>query len=272
MIPKNIIQICIGPDNNDTKYLRHLSKGWSIAYPDWNILLCDDDMVEQSVAEYSNDALAAYHKIKVLTYRADLARLILLYKYGGVYIDLDTRPAAPLIPYTVVSDEMQWGMLICIENNQIITNNHLVASEPRNSLIKGMIDGMVQSILEVDISQLKFEDHRHSRTWVAPIVSTEAWARLLLKHINNLIGEDYLDKHLSSGAGTVGWFWLTYDGEKVSSRKYRDNVIHIGSLTLKDFVDTNPLENPMSKIAELYSDLDLSNSEIKIYRGGADGL
>lgn len=277
MIPKNIIQLYVGPENNEFNYLMHLHKGWKIAYPDWNVHVYRDRDIEDALLEYSEEALEAYKSIEILTYRADFARLILLYKYGGLYLDLDTRPAAPLIPNVIDSEQMQWGFLMTFEPDRegdlrnpdyrgVTTNNHIFAAAAGSELLKRMIDKIVKRIHAAS-------NEDGNPFWIVPIVSTDAWGTMFLDELDMIAPENnYLKKHLEGGHGTVGWYWVSWDGVEVKTRKYRDFLRHIGSLTIKDFVDTNPIENAMDKVAMLYKNLPLNNGEIKISRSGLIGL
>jgi mannosyltransferase OCH1-like enzyme len=64
--------------------------------PDWSYHLMDDydnlQFVEQNYPEY----LQLYKSFDREIYRADLVRYLLLYQYGGVYLDLDIKLKRPL--------------------------------------------------------------------------------------------------------------------------------------------------------------------------------
>jgi hypothetical protein len=280
MIPKNIIQLYLGAETADSKYLDHLHKGWEIAYPDWNHIYLKNDEVDKCVKEYSEDAFDLYSNIGVLSYRADFARLILLHKFGGVYLDLDTRPNLRLDQYTVVSEEALWGMMMTIDSvagiqddqdyRGVYTANALAMASPGSEFIREMIDQIISEWLVIKHTSKHINSV--NEFWASKLVSTVAWGSMLLNKLDELSGESYLKIHAQRGYGNFGTFWICWDGKKIITRKYRNVVTHIGSILLKDFVDTNPSEEPLRLLATLYKDIKLHNGEIKISSRGLHGI
>jgi hypothetical protein len=280
MIPKNIIQLYLGAETEDSKYLDHLHKGWQTAYPDWNHIYLKNEEVSNIVKRYSTDAWNFYKSIDILSYRADFARLILLHEFGGIYIDLDTRPNLQLDDYVVVNENMSWGMCLTMDHlsgvqddeeyRGVYTMNHLAAAEKGSSFIKKMIE---EIITNYKISTAKnIEGQNISVFRIAKLVSIVAWGTMLLNKLDELSGGDYIKYHLDLGYGRLGTFWISWDNEKIIIRKYRDFVTHIGSILLKDFMDTNPSDDPLKLLSTLYRDISLHNGEIKIYSRGLHGI
>jgi hypothetical protein len=280
MIPKNIIQLYLGAETEDSKYLDHLQKGWQIAYPDWNHIYLKNKEVVDCIKEYSEEAFELYNDIGILSYRADFARLVLLHKFGGVYLDLDTRPNLPLEQYVIVSNDVLWGMLMTVdamsgipdgqEHRGVSTSNYLAVAETGSTFIKEMIDHIIFEWLK--IKEGGKNKPGVNEFWAAKLVSTVAWGTMLLNKLDDLSDGNYLDLHTKLGYGKFGTFWISWDGTKVITRKYRGAITHIGSILLKDFMDTNPSEDPIELLSKLYSDINLHNGEIKIYSRGLYGI
>lgn len=283
MIPKNLIQLYLGAEDRGFEYLSHLNRGWQIAYPDWNHVFIKNLEIEEIVKAYSEEAWELYNKIPVLSYRADFARLIVLYTYGGLYVDLDTRPNLDLEQYVVFNEKMLWGMCFSLDNMSgsqpndqyrgVTTMNHLVACEKESPFIKKMIENMIkQAVVELGKDSNKNREWKNG-FWAAKIVSTAAWGSMLLNELDELCCEsDFLAHHRKSGYGNFGVFWITWDGKDIHTRKYRNFVTHIGSIVLKDFNDTNPSVDPIASLSNLYKDISLQNGEIKIYSRGNYGF
>jgi len=64
--------------------------------PDWTYQLMDDQDNLQFVQETFPEYLSLYLQFDREIYRADMVRYLLLYKYGGVYLDLDIQLQRPL--------------------------------------------------------------------------------------------------------------------------------------------------------------------------------
>jgi len=79
------------PDQIPDKFKQY-SKEWQKIHPDYKYILLDDDdlrnIVKSVVPEYLND----YDNFTSVIERVDFARYALLYKYGGIYADMDILP------------------------------------------------------------------------------------------------------------------------------------------------------------------------------------
>jgi mannosyltransferase OCH1-like enzyme len=73
--------------------------------------------------------------------RADIARLELLYRFGGVYVDTDEEPLRPI--EALIADT---SCFIATEDGQWLATG-VVGSAPRHPFIALLVDGIAQSIL-----------------------------------------------------------------------------------------------------------------------------
>lgn len=75
----------------------------------------DDARIEQFLeAEYEPEVVQAYRKIQIGAVKADFFRYTILYKKGGIYLDIDSRIAKPLDEFIRPDDVA----IISFENNQ----------------------------------------------------------------------------------------------------------------------------------------------------------
>lgn len=125
-IPKIIHMIWIGPDPFPYQKNLDLYKKY---HPKWSFKLWTDE----NLPKLKNQAV--YDAIDIYATKADLLRLELLLKYGGVYVDTDSYCVRPL-------DSL-------IKNKTcFFTTNHkgkvevnLIGCEAGNKLIKKLVDG-----------------------------------------------------------------------------------------------------------------------------------
>src|SRR5690606_8039351 len=78
--------------NDNMAHLRALNPGWELRF-------YDDDAVEAFIARhYGAKVLAIYHRINPNygAVRADLFRYLLIYREGGVYLDIKASMNSPL--------------------------------------------------------------------------------------------------------------------------------------------------------------------------------
>lgn len=86
-IPKIIHQVyedLSGPPEN----LRILSESWKKNNPDWKYMFWTKSEMEDLVNDFP-DFEGIYHKLPFNVQRWDVIRYMILYKYGGLYVDMD---------------------------------------------------------------------------------------------------------------------------------------------------------------------------------------
>jgi len=89
MIPKIIYQAWIGP-SPIPEHLLEWHKRWQELNPTWQVHL----LVDETIPFLNNYRL--YDQINDLRGKSDILRYELLYRTGGLWIDLDTEPVKPI--------------------------------------------------------------------------------------------------------------------------------------------------------------------------------
>jgi len=95
-----------------------------ILNPEYHVFIYDDEEVDQLVSQQFNDSLsfALFNAVGIGAMRADIWRYLVVYKFGGVYLDIDSellKPLKEIIPLGVsmVSTSMpdslasQWALM-----------------------------------------------------------------------------------------------------------------------------------------------------------------
>lgn len=94
MIPKVIVQThrntAIGAEYRNT---------WQIQNPDFDYLFFTDGQCREFLANHMPRLVSIYDKLPHPVQKADLFRYAYIYKFGGVYSDVDTVCVAPLSSY-----------------------------------------------------------------------------------------------------------------------------------------------------------------------------
>jgi len=103
-------------------------------------LYSDEDCAEFIRGNYSKDVLEAFYSLKPGAYKSDLWRYCILYKLGGVYLDIKYYSLVPLI--TVV-DEVPTAYVKDIGRDCLY--NAFLISPPKNEIFKKCIDDIVNS-------------------------------------------------------------------------------------------------------------------------------
>ena len=131
MIPKIVYQTWY--DKNIPYVAKNNIKKMKKLNPDYKFMLYDDsDILEFITENYDDRTLSAYKKLTIGASKADLFRYLILYKNGGIYLDLDSvilKNLDELIKdkEAVISREgsrpyfCQWFLVFC-KNHPILKN------------------------------------------------------------------------------------------------------------------------------------------------------
>ena len=71
---------------------------WKRLHPDWTYMYWTDDDILNFMREEFPWFLGTFVSFKYNIQRVDAARAFILYKYGGVYSDLDLKPVRSIEP------------------------------------------------------------------------------------------------------------------------------------------------------------------------------
>jgi len=162
------------------KYIKRLNKGWKYKLYDYN------SIKKFILKEYDKEMLSIYNKINPI-YRAarcDFFRYLLIYKKGGVYLDIKSAMSKPLDNIILEKDtyylshwkKKDWS-------NKYPPNGELqqwfIVAPPKHPFLKNVINKMCERILDKDN---KRRGKRGVLYTTGPFVYTEAINELLPKY------------------------------------------------------------------------------------------
>ncbi len=134
--PQTIHQIWIGKKPFPEKY-KAWQKTWQ-SIPGWNYKLWTDKEVES----YPLINRHLYNAEKNIGARADILRFEILYKEGGVYVDMDYECLRPEL-FDILSYYYDFYCgLTPLDLGQFTLNNAIIASIPGHPIIKACIDDL----------------------------------------------------------------------------------------------------------------------------------
>jgi len=148
MIPKTIHQIWFQGKENMPEHLKEYHKTWIENNPDYLIIVWDEKSIQKEVdLFFDKDVRDMYNNYPYMIQKIDLAKYIILYKYGGVYIDMDTKNLQQLKDsffesYDVIVSKLPdsilfKSMMILGGNNPSndIINNGIIMAAPEEPVI-----------------------------------------------------------------------------------------------------------------------------------------
>ena len=130
MIPK-IIHYCWFGKNEKSKIINECIESWRKYLPDWELIEWNEDNYDVNVNMYVKGAYA----LKKWAYVSDYVRLDVLYKYGGIYLDVDVEFIKEL------PNDLLYQKCFCgFEYTSMIAPGLIWGTEKENEFIKNILD------------------------------------------------------------------------------------------------------------------------------------
>lgn len=95
------------------------------------------------IAEHYPEVLPHYDRLQIGAAQADLWRLLVLHKFGGVYLDIDAHQIWPL-SFVLAPDRKE--LYVTTRRGEL--SNYFIASAPGNANLARLIERVVQNIQE----------------------------------------------------------------------------------------------------------------------------
>lgn len=130
MIPK-VIHYCWFGRNEKPQVALECISTWRKYFLGWKIIEWNEDNYDMSGVQYIEDA----YKLKKWAFVSDLVRLDVLYKYGGIYLDIDVEFIKPL-PDAFLNYRGFMGF----EHTKTIAPGLIFGVEKNNSFVKMILD------------------------------------------------------------------------------------------------------------------------------------
>ena len=131
MIPK-IIHYCWFGGNEKPEIIKNCIKSWKEYCPDWEIKEWNEDNFDVTSIPYMKEA----YDQKKWAFVSDVARLIVLQRYGGVYLDTDVeiQRMNPFEKYLVYQN------VLAFETERAIQTGLVYMSSPDSELTKKLLE------------------------------------------------------------------------------------------------------------------------------------
>lgn len=115
----------------------YVIKKWNKIYPDYEVKLYDNnDCINFLKKEYNDELVDIFNYIKDGPIKADFWRVCILYKYGGIYSDIDVEPLVN-IEKIMLPDTT---FITCLSAMGKNINPHFIVSEPKHKVLKMCMD------------------------------------------------------------------------------------------------------------------------------------
>jgi mannosyltransferase OCH1-like enzyme len=131
-IPKTLHQIWIGTKTPPTKWINRWKDDYCKKYPDFNYIFWNEEKINKEL-NWSPKIRKMYDEEKEMYGKADIARLLILNQYGGIYIDADS---------IWVNDK---NLDDIIQKAQDEKTNFFVGKEPNKDFVANSVIGSIKN-------------------------------------------------------------------------------------------------------------------------------
>lgn len=152
MIPKHIYQVWHDKDNLPPFYKKYNDQ-LKQQLPNYSYTLFDEREINTFVnTYYVGEISECYNKLNTITSKVDFWRYLYLYKYGGIYLDIDSMimknidtliedvdgviSREPNKPYTYV----QWALFFCKEHPILLKTIKLVTQNIKSNITQTILE------------------------------------------------------------------------------------------------------------------------------------
>ncbi|KAJ3283764.1 membrane-bound alpha-1,6- mannosyltransferase Initiation-specific [Rhizoclosmatium sp. JEL0117] len=198
-------------------------KSWTALNPSATQIILDDDGMDRLVrGAFSKRVVEAYFKLTRIVLRADFARYMMLYEFGGYYTDMDTSCSAPIHHWNLGMN--QAAVIIGVENPSEDKDSYLqwtMASAPHHPLIANVIHRVTEKIHATNIESLQNDDNA-----VLDVTGPGIWKTVI---------QEYLQAH-GINLKTIANMW---DGYQLIG-----DILILG----KSYLNNDNSDNPKSLI------------------------
>lgn len=154
---KNIFQVWFqGAENLTDPSFIESSVNWRIMNKTWTYHLYSDNDLKKACYEFSPDCGKIYDEMDLMHLKIDFGRYVVLFLYGGIYVDMDMFPVKSLdgseYLKTLFAKDKIWAVtklniskfesLLYIQQSFIVNNSMMIASKKNPDLKRFIVDVM----------------------------------------------------------------------------------------------------------------------------------
>lgn len=151
MIEKNIFQTFINSELPEP--IVGLIEKLKLNNPNYNYYFYTDEAILDFIkTNYSNEIFNAYCKLQIGAAKADFWRYLVLYKYGGIYLDIDSYISIPLDNFILENDKA----IVTRENNYGHFVQWCLIIKSGHPILKYTIENVLKKIFEKKETSLNY--------------------------------------------------------------------------------------------------------------------
>ena len=218
-IPKKIHLTCKDKNKINNSIWKKCLKKYRMLYPDYHIIIHDNQDIYQIIDEYYPEYLEKIKKINIGAVLADIFRYLILYLEGGIYSDFDCEPIKRIDDLleknisTILCYEFHSDFIPDIKNNKLLHKDHLATkiygfqfcqyfmiSEPKQNVFLKMFLSITSRLDE--LIQLNVDDTLYIKN-VINITGPSGFTKIVVDNMTEkikILPSDYFCSYSWNGA------------------------------------------------------------------------
>ncbi|XP_060600780.1 uncharacterized protein LOC132754202 [Ruditapes philippinarum] len=121
--------------------LNSARKTWEYNHNGFKYTLWNASMVEELLEERYPQLRDLYHSYDHWVRRADMARYIVLYEYGGIYVDLDIKSTGKQLNDLYKTFKSTTDIVLYLTSPPVVSNDFMIA-KPKHPFMKHVVCGL----------------------------------------------------------------------------------------------------------------------------------
>lgn len=200
MIEKNIFQCYWNRNPSMEPSVNEMIYKYKSMNPGYTHNLYDDKDMDNFVNKYFSGEIAeCYNKLNITVAKSDFWRYLVLYKYGGIYLDMDSSIERPLDELIKEEDQA----IITAEGNPNLYVQWGLVFSKGHPILKKTIE-----LICSNIKNNRYPNNIHRTT--GPMVYTTAINEFYKEHFGNIINHRGITRYTD----------ITYKSNNISCRLY----------------------------------------------------
>jgi len=213
MIPKIIWQTYETSYDKLPDTIKNFTKTWIDLNPEWSYKYMNADERENFVLEnFGKEWHNIFINYPFNILRSDLWRYMVVYIYGGIYIDIDTICKKPIDNWI----DRNLGLLVSLETDEPLIAQYIFAAEPKNKIIKHTLN-LIKNKSLTNNKYISKVDYVYETT--GPLIWTHSIREMLGFDKNMIMSDnDYMLYNKSKLAKKYGFYcfggtdWKLFNG------------------------------------------------------------
>ena len=192
-VPKIIHQMW--RDENVPDHLKAMQSSVQKNNPQYKYMFWTDEEINKFVCSEYLELMAFYDSFQYVIQKADFARLLILYHFGGAYVDLDSMCFGKIdgllgFPVSFVRTEKHPAFS---DHYPFILNNAFISAEKNNDFIKKIIHNIIEYKDPPDYRKYCSFDPAYTKVLMSagPLCVTDSYMKYDYKSMVNILNNNY---------------------------------------------------------------------------------